>query len=72
MIENVALSDGATLKATELAERFNVTRQTIYIWMNERGFPKPVRKNPRVVRWVPSQVDAWAVAQTDYLAAVRQ
>jgi len=51
----------ATLRIGDLTTRFRVKRQTIYRWMKFNGFPKPVTINPRVIRWKPSDVDAWAV-----------
>lgn len=64
MIEISSVSDAdfaaATLRITDLTERFHVTRQQIYIWIDKHGFPKPLKRNARIARWIPSQIDEWA------------
>lgn len=42
-----------------LAERYSVTRQTIWRWARETDFPAPVKLSGRCTRWKLSQVEAW-------------
>ena len=51
------------IKVRELSEKFGVTKSTIYKWMNEKNFPKPmvlghVKKNG-TVRWLESEIEEW-------------
>lgn len=68
MLELYHVSDAdaaaATLRIDQLAERFFVSRQQIYVWIKSEGFPKPVKFHARKVRWIPAQIDAWAKAHT--------
>ena len=36
-----------------------LSRSTIYKWMNEGSFPKPVKLGPRAVGWREEQIEAW-------------
>jgi prophage regulatory protein len=38
-------------------------RSTLYQWMAEGRFPKPVRVGNRLVRWRLSDIDAWVQAR---------
>lgn len=54
--------DEAMLSAKQLAERFGNTLPTIYRWIAEHGFPKPL-KFARTSRWKLSEVKAWEAEQ---------
>ena len=45
------------LTVKEVAERLNVCRASIYIWL-KKGFPHPV-KFGRASRWRSSELDEW-------------
>ena len=47
------------LRVSEVQARTSLGRSTIYRWMAEGRFPRPVRLSARVVRWVEAEVDAW-------------
>lgn len=49
---------------TNLAAHFGVSRATIWRWVNEGGFPAPVKLSPQVTRWKWADVEAWEAAQT--------
>ena len=36
-----------------------LSRSTIYKWMDEGSFPKPVKLGPRAVGWREEQIEAW-------------
>ena len=51
------------IKIGEIAKILNVSRTTIYRWMEEGSFPKPVhfgdaRKNS-TIRWIQEEVEDW-------------
>lgn len=45
----------------QLAERFGVSRITIWRWARspERGFPQPVKLTPGCSRWRRDEIDRW-------------
>jgi len=51
------------VRDTQLAERYGVTRQTIWRWVREERFPPPVRLAPGTVRWRLGDVEAWESAR---------
>ena len=36
-----------------------LSRSTIYKWMNEGSFPKPVKLGPRAVGWREADINDW-------------
>ena len=53
MTETVYLTD------RQLAERFGVSRQTIWRWAGAGVMPQPVKLSPGFTRWRSDQVKAW-------------
>lgn len=52
------------LSDKQLADRFAVTRQTIWRWTRTSDFPAPVRLTRGCTRWRASDIEAWeAVAR---------
>lgn len=47
------------MRLTELCAQLAVSRGTIYRWLNEGKFPRPVRIGERAVRWRAEDVEAW-------------
>jgi len=43
----------------ELQKLFKVSPATIYRWIKEGNFPKPVRLGANMVRWKASDIKAW-------------
>lgn len=43
----------------QLAERFDVSRFTIWRWCREGDFPKPIRLSAACTRWRLEDVEAW-------------
>ena len=43
----------------ELEKIFKVSPATIYRWIKEGNFPKPVRLGANMVRWKASDIEAW-------------
>jgi predicted DNA-binding transcriptional regulator AlpA len=50
----------AIVTRDELAHVFRVHPKTIYHWCKARRFPPPLPSSGRRLRWVKSQVLAWA------------
>lgn len=48
------------LSDLDLANRFSVSRSTIWRWAASRpGFPSPVRLSPGCTRWRLSDIELW-------------
>lgn len=57
-----AFTDRA-LTVNEVAEKFNVSRRTVYRMAKQDGFPEPRRISKAVVRWMESELDLWLSQQ---------
>lgn len=47
------------LTVKDLMNNFQVSKSTIYRWINERGFPEPVKLSPKASRWNSKDVEIW-------------
>ena len=48
----------------ELAERFGVTRQTVWRWhRTDPAFPRAITLSPGCTRWRLDQVEAWEASK---------
>ena len=46
-----------------VAQRFGVSRATIWRWAQKRNFPQPKKLSPGCSRWKLSDVEAWEEKQ---------
>ncbi|GAA5061378.1 transcriptional regulator [Citromicrobium sp. RCC1885] len=47
------------IRIREVQHRVGLGRSTIYRWMAEGRFPKPVQLGGRSVGWTDAQIEAW-------------
>lgn len=47
------------IRLKEVQNRVGLGRSTIYRWMAEGNFPKPVRLGGHAVAWVLDDIDRW-------------
>lgn len=47
------------IKCHEIQANFTLSRATIYRWMKEGKFPKPIHLGANMVRWKKSDIDNW-------------
>lgn len=48
------------LSDSDLADRFNVTRQTVWRWHRANaGFPRAISLSPGCTRWKLSSIENW-------------
>ena len=52
------------LRLKEVQHRTGVGRSTIYRWMDEGKFPKPVRLGARSVAWIEHEIDQWLMSRS--------
>ncbi len=51
------------LRDTEVANRYSVSRPTIWRWVKEGRFPKPIKLGIGSTRWRYSDLEAWEQSQ---------
>jgi prophage regulatory protein len=49
----------AFLRRKDVQFRTGLARSTIYLYVQQGSFPKPVTLGPRAVAWLESEVSAW-------------
>ena len=49
----------AFLRRKDVQIRTGLARSTIYLYIQQGAFPKPVTLGPRAVGWLESEVSAW-------------
>ena len=54
------------IRLKEVQHRVGLGRSTIYRWMAEGKFPKPIRLGGFAVAWPAEDIDAWIAKQTPY------
>lgn len=47
------------LRRREVEQRTGLSRSTIYAWINDNRFPRPVKLGERIVAWRESDIDDW-------------
>ncbi len=47
------------LRLPKVLERTGLSRSTIYVWLEQGRFPRPVSLGARAVGWIESEVDEW-------------
>lgn len=47
----------------QLATRFGVSRQSIWLWVRKGKFPKPIKLSESVTRWRLTDVELWEKAR---------
>ena len=58
----------AILRRKQVEIRTGLARSTIYQYIKDGVFPKPVQLGPRAVGWIESEVSAWI---TERIKAVK-
>lgn len=48
----------------DLAERFSVSRRSIWRWSDSGDFPKPHKLSERVTRWKLEEIEEWERRKT--------
>ncbi len=50
------------LRRKEVEKRTGLSRSTIYLYIQDGTFPKPINLGPRAVGWLDNEIDAWLAA----------
>lgn len=62
----------ALLQTARLCSHLGVNSSTIWRWIRERNFPKPIEVGSKVRMWRTAEVDAWLNNQATAAQAARQ
>lgn len=57
------MGDEEYLSVKRISERLDVSESTIWRWVSEKSFPKPMRVGKRFTRWRLSDVQHWEEEQ---------
>ncbi len=57
------------LRLAALRGKLDVCTDTIYRWIRESGFPKPIKLSRNTGMWDEAEVDAWIEARAAQRAA---
>lgn len=49
----------SVLRLPQVISATGMSKATIYLWMSENRFPKPVRIGQRSVAWVAQEINDW-------------
>lgn len=50
---------------SEVCEMFNRHRSTLWVWVDEGKFPKPIKLNGRTLGWKSEAIQDWLKQQED-------
>jgi len=53
------------LRLPNVLDRTGLSRSTVYQWVSEGRFPKPVSLGARAVGWVESDIEEWISRQIE-------
>lgn len=53
------------LRRKQVEKRTGLSRSTIYLYMDEGLFPKPISLGPRAVGWLENEIQEWLAARID-------
>ncbi len=51
------------LRRPQVEERTGLSRSTIYLFMDQGDFPKPISLGPRAVGWLENEIQDWLAAR---------
>ncbi|HSI00066.1 MAG TPA: AlpA family phage regulatory protein [Reyranella sp.] len=54
-----ATPNSGFLRIRDLVKRVPVSKSTVWLWVQEGKFPKPVKLSERVTAWPVAAIDQW-------------
>ena len=52
------------IRLREVLHRTGLGRSTVYRWMDEERFPRPIRLGTRSVAWIEHEIDDWLMSRS--------
>ncbi len=53
------------LRRKQVEERTGLPRSTIYLYIQEGTFPKPINLGPRSVGWLENEIEKWLMSRIE-------
>ena len=47
------------LRIQDVMKKTGIAKSTIWLWVNEDKFPKPIKLSKRITVWDESEIDEW-------------
>lgn len=51
------------IRITDVMKKTGIAKSTIWLWVKENKFPKPVKLSPRITVWEEDKIQEWQQAQ---------
>jgi prophage regulatory protein len=59
------LNDINLYRITQLVKKLVISKSTIWLWVKEGSFPKPIRLGKKSVAWLASDIENWIQERVD-------
>ena len=72
---NVNPKNLSILRRKQVEQRTGLSRSTIYLYIQEGTFPRPINLGSRSVGWLENEIDEWLISRVqkrDHEQEVRQ
>ena len=50
---------GNFLRIKDVMKKTGIAKSTIWLWVSEGKFPKPIKLSPRITVWESNKIDEW-------------
>lgn len=47
------------LRIKEVMKKTGIARSTIWLWVSENKFPRPIKLSPRITVWEEEKINIW-------------
>jgi len=47
------------LRIKEVVKKTGIAKSTIWLWVSENKFPKPIKLSPRITVWEEEKINYW-------------
>lgn len=47
------------LRITSVMDKTGIAKSTIWLWVSENKFPKPIKLSPRITVWEEEKIQEW-------------
>lgn len=47
------------LRITDVMKKTGIAKSTIWLWVSENRFPKPIKLSPRITVWEEEKINIW-------------
>lgn len=47
------------IRINEVINKTGIARSTIWLWVSENKFPKPIKLSPRITVWEEDEIEDW-------------